>query len=81
MSASFHDAVFAVGAFVLFLAMLPAVWRRAVLPLSTVITTGGVLTIFSLNYLTMHYWYASAVEAANVVCWAIVLKRSLTHNG
>ena len=67
-----HDLVFAVGAFVLFVAMLPAVWKRAVLPLSTCAVTGGVLFVFVLNYLTMRYWYAVVVEFGNVACWAFL---------
>lgn len=68
-----HDLIFAVGALVLFLALVPAVIKKSVLPYSTCYITGGVLFIFSLNYFTMEYWYAVVVEALNVACWAYLL--------
>lgn len=64
-----HDLIFAIGAAILFLAMIPAVLKKAILPLSTCFTTGGVLFIFTLNYMTMTYWYATVVEMLNVACW------------
>ena len=74
MSASFHDSIFAVGAFILFLALFPCVIRKTVLPMSTILTTGGVLFVFTLNYASMHYWYATVVEALNVICWVILYR-------
>src|ERR1035437_3609904 len=71
-SAQFHDTVFAVGSLILFLAMLPACWRRAVLPLSTCVITGAVLFVFVLNFASMNYPYALVVEAGNVVCWVFL---------
>jgi hypothetical protein len=73
VSARLHDLIFAVGAAVLFLAMLPAVWRRAVMPLSTCVVTGAVVFAFALNYATMAYWYATAMEFGNFACWAYLL--------
>lgn len=73
-----HDFVFASGALILFLAMIPAVARKAVIPLSTCLTTGAVLLVFTINYVTMSYWYAAVVEAGNVLCWGYLLKRSLS---
>jgi hypothetical protein len=70
ISQQLHDTIFAVGAFVLLLALLPAVVKKTVLPLSTIWITGGVLFVFALNYLTMRFWYAMAVEAGNVLAWA-----------
>lgn len=73
-----HDLIFAVGSMVLLLAMVPAVLRKAVIPISTCLTTGGVLAVFVINYVTMGYWYAAVVEAGNVLCWGYLLKRSLS---
>lgn len=73
ISTHLHDAIFAVGAAVLLLAMLPAVWRRAVMPLSTCVVTGTVVFVLVLNYATMAYWYATAMEAGNCACWAYLL--------
>jgi hypothetical protein len=70
ISPQVHDLIFAIGAFILFLAMIPAVVKKAILPLSTCSLTGGVLAIFTLNYFTMSYWYATVVEFGNVACWA-----------
>lgn len=80
ISAQLHDTVFAIGAFILFLALIPAVLKKAILPLSTCYLTGGVLFIFTLNYLTMRYWYATVVEFANVVCWAYLFLIAWRHD-
>lgn len=69
ISAQVHDLIFAIGAAILFLAMLPAVWKKSIMPSSTCWITGGVLLIFTLNYVSMKYWYAMVVEAGNVACW------------
>lgn len=69
-SLSIHDLIFAVGAAVLLGAMLPAVRKRAQVPLSTCVVTGGVLALFVANYVSMRYWYAATVEFGNVLCWA-----------
>jgi hypothetical protein len=53
--------------------MIPTVIKKVVMPISTCFLTGSVLLIFTLNYLTMTYWYATAVEAGNVACWAYLL--------
>jgi hypothetical protein len=70
ISSQLHDAIFAVGSLVLFLALIPAVLKKSILPISTCWVTGSVLFVFTLNYLTMNYWYATVVEGLNVVCWA-----------
>lgn len=74
-----HDTIFAAGAFVLWLALIPAVIRRSILPLSTCYLTGGVLFIFTLNYLTMEFWYATVVETANVAAWAYLFAIAWKH--
>lgn len=79
VSTQVHDLVFAIGSAVLLLAMLPAVWKKALIPASTCWITGSVLLVFGLNYLSMKYWYAMVVEAGNVACWAYlfwIAKRS-----
>lgn len=78
-STSIHDAIFAVGALVLLVAMLPAVIQGAIIPFSTCLITGSVLLVFSINYATINYWYAAIVEAGNVVCWGILVQRALTR--
>jgi hypothetical protein len=62
---------------VLLVAMLPAVVRRSVLPLSTCAVTGCVLLVFTLNYASLGYWYACVVEGLNVACWAWLLAVSI----
>lgn len=79
ISQQLHDAVFAVGSFVLFFALLPAVYKKAIIPLSTCWVTGGVLFVFMLNYLTMKYWYATVVELSNVLAWAYLFVISWRH--
>jgi hypothetical protein len=73
MSAHTHDVIFATGAMVLLLAMLPAVWRKTVMPPSTCVITGVVMLVFVVNYATMAYWYATAMEAGDLACWSYLL--------
>lgn len=73
---SVHDLVFAAGSAVLLAAIVPAVVRRTVLPRSTCLVTGGVLVVFSVNYLTMRYWYAMTVEGLNAACWTCLTVRA-----
>jgi hypothetical protein len=73
VSAHLHDLIFAVASAVLLVAMLPAVRRRSLMPVSTCMVTGSVVLVLSLNYATMAYWYATAVEFANASCWAFLL--------
>ena len=80
ITANEHDLVFAVGSLVLTAAILPAVWRRSVLPVSTCAVTGGVIFVFVLNYLTMRYWFAFTVELVQVglwvfLCWVAITAR------
>jgi hypothetical protein len=77
VSASLHDTIFATGALILFLAILPAVVRKVVMPLSTICISGGVIFVFALNYASMHYVYATVVEALNVISWVYLLRIAL----
>jgi hypothetical protein len=70
---SVHDLIFAVGAGVILVSMLPAMKHKSQLPYGTIIPTGVVILIFAVNYGSMHFWYAAGVEAANVVCWCVLL--------
>lgn len=74
-----HDLIFSIGAFVLLIGLLPQIVKGTILPLSSCILTGGILLIFTLNYLTMEYWYVMFVEAANVVGWSILLTRAIRN--
>lgn len=80
ISPQLHDLIFSIGALILFFALIPAVIHKSILPLSTCYITGGVLFIFALNYLTMKYWYATVVEAANVTAWTILFFRAWRAN-
>jgi hypothetical protein len=73
MTAGLHDLIFAVGIAVLFVALVPAVYQRSTLPRSTCLVTAAVVLVFVANYATMGYWYATALEYGNLVCWAYLL--------
>ena len=77
MSAHLHDLIFAAASAVLLLAMLPAVLRAVLLPLSTCIITGGGVFVLAINYATMGYWYAMAIAVANATCWAYLFSVAL----
>lgn len=57
--------------------LLPQITKRVILPIESCIAIGGTLLVFTLNYLTMEYWYVMVVEALNVLGWAILLNRAL----
>ena len=64
-----HDLVFAVGAGIFAVSLIPAVVKRAHMPRATSVPTAVVLTVFLVNYATMAFWEAFAVEAVCCACW------------
>jgi hypothetical protein len=77
ISPQVHDLVFSIGALVLLWGLIPQIMSRVILPVKSCIAIGGTLLVFSLNYLTMEYWYVMVVEFLNVVGWIILLSRAL----
>ncbi len=77
MSASTHDLIFSVGGVIFAVALLPAVRKKTVMPLSTCLVTASVCLILSLNYLTMAYWYAFALESCIFLLWSYLTGISL----
>jgi hypothetical protein len=77
-----HDLVFAVGSGIFAVSLIPAVWKRAVMPLSTSVPTATVLTAFLVNYTTMRFWYAVAMETITCACWwALVVIGARSRGG
>jgi hypothetical protein len=71
MSASqIHDFIFSAGGVVFVFALLPAVLRKSILPLSTALVTMSVCFVFALNYAWMGYWYAFVLESCLFLLWA-----------
>ncbi len=75
-----HDLIFSAGSLVLFLALLPALYHKTVMPISTTSLTGAVLFVFTLNYWSLHFWYATIVSALGVFAWAYLFLLSLRHD-
>lgn len=76
ISPQVHDLVFSIGALVLLWGLLPQIMNRVIIPIKSCVAIGGTLLVFTLNYLTMEYWYVMAVEAMNVLGWTILLRRA-----
>jgi hypothetical protein len=73
-----HDLCAGVAIAVLTVANLPGVYRRTVFPLATCLLLFGTLTVLAVNFASMAYWDAAAVELFNVLVWAFLLKVTLT---
>lgn len=60
----------------LFLGLIPQIVNHVILPVKSCIVIGGTLFVFTLNYLTMEYWYVMTVQVLSVLGWAILLRRA-----
>lgn len=72
-----HDLITSIAVAVLLAGMLPAVWRRSQLPLSSCAVTSSVCEVLSVNWATSGYWYSTVVEFATATCWLALLQIAL----
>lgn len=67
-----QDAIFAVGAIVLCLALLPTVLGQHKPAFSTALLTTAALAVFSACFATLGLWLACASNALNGSLWGII---------
>jgi hypothetical protein len=77
MTLHVHDLINSGAVAMLLVGLLPAVWRRALLPLSTCVVTGTVCELLAANWASMVHWYSSLLEYGAATCWAILLALAL----
>jgi hypothetical protein len=65
-----HDLIFSAGGVVFAAALVPAVVRKSLMPVSTCLVTMSVCFVFALNYLWLLYWYAFVLETLLCLLWA-----------
>lgn len=65
-----QDLVFAVGMIALTIFLIPAVRSKTHKPpLLTSLGHGSVMVVFALTYVTLHFWFATAMAAAEGALW------------
>ena len=69
-TSTIHDLIFSAGGVVFVIALLPAVLKMSVMPVSTALVTMSVCFVFALNYVWMDYWYAFVLESCLFCLWA-----------
>lgn len=69
------DAIFSVGSAIFAVSLVPAVWKRAQMPVSSSLPTAAVLTAFIYSYIHLHFWYSAATTACTAVCWWLLFLR------
>jgi len=60
----------------LIIPLLVMVNSRMKLSLIMTLPTALVLTAFSVNYVTMHFWLAAFTTAITATCWFILASRA-----
>jgi NADH:ubiquinone oxidoreductase subunit K len=69
MPSNIHDLVFFVGMIVL----VWGPWRMFIAksppPISSSVSMGLVLTAFTINYITLGFYWSAVAQATNVVLW------------
>lgn len=73
LTLSWQDWVLTIGNAILLLAMLPTVWKNAVVPLSTSIPTAISLAAFCVCYLSLGLWSASIASGISAGLWFILV--------
>ena len=71
------DFVFSIGAIVFSLALIPSVISSEKPNLWTSISTAIILTIFSMTYLSIEFYYAAATTATTAVLWWLLFWQKL----
>lgn len=69
------DAIFSVGSVIFAVSLVPAVWKRAQMPVSSSLPATAVLTAFIYSYIHLHFWYSAATTACTAVCWWLLFLR------
>lgn len=64
-----QDVVFAVGSIIFSLALIPSIKSRDKPALKTSVTTGVVLTIFGVTYITLGLAFAAATTFVSSGLW------------
>jgi hypothetical protein len=67
-----QEAIFALGSCTFMLALIPSIIERKPPALSTSVTTGVTLALFSVAYMTMGFWYAGVASLITAVMWAML---------
>jgi hypothetical protein len=69
---SWQDIVISVGSLVFAVALIPSVVGQDKPALSTSLTTGIVLTVFTVTYASLDLWYATITTAGAAILWSIL---------
>lgn len=64
-----QDVILTVGALVFIVALLPTMFGREKPALTTSITTGTVLVVFSGVYVSLGLWFSAATTLVTACCW------------
>ncbi len=67
-----QEAIFALGSCVFMLALIPSIVEHKPPALSTSVTTGMTLALFSVAYMTMGFWFAGASSLITAGMWAML---------
>ena len=67
-----HDAIFAVGSFVLAAALVPTLLAREKPAPATCVLTCAVICSFAACFATLGLWLAFAANALNAALWAVI---------
>jgi hypothetical protein len=69
---SWQDIVISIGSLVFAIALIPSVAGQDKPALSTSLTTGIVLTVFTFTYASLNLWYATVTTAGAAILWSIL---------
>jgi uncharacterized membrane protein len=74
---SWQDIVISIGSLVFAAALIPSVLGQDKPALSTSVTTGVVLAVFTVTYASLNLWYATVTTAVAAVLWSILALQKL----
>jgi hypothetical protein len=75
-----QDFVFSLGSIIFVIALFPSVKSKDKPALSTSLTTGSVLAIFALTYLTLQLWFSSFTTLLTSLEWFLLGVQKYTQD-
>lgn len=72
-----HDAIFAIGSLVFFLALLPSIFSPDKPNALTSFVTSIVLFVFAFAYYDLGFEYAGTITGLTAILWAILFRQKV----
>jgi hypothetical protein len=67
-----QDYVFTIGGIIFILALIPSITGKDKPALTSSLSTGIVLVIYAVTYITLSLWYSALTISLTALCWFIL---------